>query len=281
MANINTKTLEKNVDNIEDNIEKELKQKLLDLDKEEFKKYFEGLIEKYYSTLFTFDKSYNNYVENSNKKYNAIKKVKSLCSSEYNNLDNYENYLRLVKAEDIAYKQMNELYFMESSYSRIIYYNAIQDLIYFKDTLRILIDVYEETSSEELLSAIGRILKGTILTVKEINKLPLDEASLEFDFKEEEGYYSSTDNIFKYHLIEVKEGFNSIVEELETLVPEDVAEFKAKVNEVKEDILAKSIFETAIKNGYSESEAYDLVAFYKHLRQKNFKGYLYQIIESL
>lgn len=102
---VNAKKYVKDVDNFEDNIEKELQKKLLKLDKEEFKKYFEVLIEKYYNTLFSFDRSYNNYVENSHKKYNIIKRVKSLCSSEYNNLDNYELFVRMVKAEEIAYNQ--------------------------------------------------------------------------------------------------------------------------------------------------------------------------------
>lgn len=137
---VNAKKYVKDVDNFEDNIEKELQKKLLKLDKEEFKKYFEVLIEKYYNTLFSFDRSYNNYVENSHKKYNIIKRVKSLCSSEYNNLDNYELFVRMVKAEEIAYNQMNTLYFMESSYNRIIYFNAVQEVIYITDTLSILID---------------------------------------------------------------------------------------------------------------------------------------------
>lgn len=35
---------------------------------------------------------------------------------------------------------MNTLYFMESSYNRIIYFNAVQEVIYITDTLSILID---------------------------------------------------------------------------------------------------------------------------------------------
>ena len=46
---VNAKKYVKDVDNFEDNIEKELQKKLLKLDKEEFKKYFEVLIEKYYT----------------------------------------------------------------------------------------------------------------------------------------------------------------------------------------------------------------------------------------
>lgn len=37
-----------------------------------------------------------------------------------------------------------------------------QEVIYITDTLSILIDLYEKTSSEELLSSIGTILNGAV-----------------------------------------------------------------------------------------------------------------------
>lgn len=279
---VNANKYVKDVEGIEDNIEKELQQKLLMLDKEEFKKYFEGLIEKYYSTLFSFDKSYTNYVKNADKKYKPIKTVKSLCSSQYNNLDSYELFIRMVKAEEIAYNQMNRLYFMESSYSRIIYYNAIQEVIYITDTLSILIKLYEETSSEELLSSIGTILNGAVIIFRDVNKLPLDNASLDLDFssnEDEENYTSDFSNLEQYHLKKVLERFNSILEKLKVLLPEDVATFENKVYAPEEDTLTKTMLE-ANSDKFSEEEIIEAVAYIKYIKNKDFKGYLYEIIDN-
>ena len=280
---VNAKKYSKDVDNFEDNIEKELQKKLLKLDKEEFKKYFEGLIEKYYNTLFSFDKSYNNYVENSHKKYNIIKRVKSLCSSEYNNLDNYELFVRMVKAEEIAYNQMNSLYFMESSYKRIIYYNAVQEVIYITDTLSILINLYEKTSSEELLSTIGTILNGAVIIFKEVNKLPLDEASLELDFKLEkdvsDNYCSDFTNILQYELKEVLKRFDSVIDKLKVILPEDVATFETKVNAPEKDTLKETMFK-ANSDEFSEEEIIEAYEYLNYIKWKNYKGYLYEIIDN-
>ena len=275
MINTNVNKFEKEVGNIEDNIEKELQQKLLELETEDFEKYFEGLIEKYYSTLFSFDKSYINYVENSKKKYNTIKRVKSLCSSKYINLGTYEAYVSLDKVENIAYNQMNELYFMESSYSRIIYYNSIYEVIFLKKTLSNLIDVYEEEPSEKLLSAIGNTLINAVPLMKEVNKLPLDEASLELDFKDEENYVSSFDNVHKYHLEEVLEDFNKTYEKLITILPEDViAKYESEL--YKPDLDLYDILKEDCKGKFSDEEIIKAIL----QMEKNYKGYLYEIING-
>ena len=110
-----TKKYKKDISNIESSIEEELKEKLLSLSNEDFKQYFEAIIDKYYNVLFTFEADYSKYYEESKKKYKLIENVKSIVKTEFNNLDNYENYVRLKKAEEIAYNQMITLYFMESS----------------------------------------------------------------------------------------------------------------------------------------------------------------------
>lgn len=276
MANSNTKRLERE-------LEEGLKELLLNMNKEEFTEYFKQLIKKYYEVLFTFENDYSKYYEDSNKKYETtIQVVKDLTGFKYNNLDNFENLERLKQAEEIAYNQMNRLYFMESSYSSIIYYNAIQEVIYITDTLSILIKLYEETSSEKLLSSIGTILNGAVIIFRDVNKLPLDNASLDLDFssnEDEENYTSDFSNIEQYHLKKVLERFNSILEKLKVLLPEDVATFENKVYAPEEDTLTKTMLE-ANSDKFSEEEIIEAVAYIKYIKNKDFKGYLYEIIDN-
>lgn len=276
MANSNTKRLERE-------LEEGLKELLLNMNKEEFTEYFKQLIKKYYEVLFTFENDYSKYYEDSNKKYETtIQVVKDLTGFKYNNLDNFENLERLKQAEEIAYNQMNRLYFMESSYSSIIYYNAIQEVIYITDTLSILIKLYEETSSEKLLSSIGTILNGAVIIFRDVNKLPLDNASLDLDFssnEDEENYTSDFSNLEQYHLKKVLERFNSILEKLKVLLPEDVATFENKVYAPEEDTLTKTMLE-ANSDKFSEEEIIEAVAYIKYIKNKDFKGYLYEIIDN-
>lgn len=276
MAYSNTKRLERELD-------EGLKELLLNMNKEEFTEYFKQLIKKYYEVLFTFENDYSKYYEDSNKKYETtIQVVKDLTGFKYNNLDNFENLERLKQAEEIAYNQMNRLYFMESSYSSIIYYNAIQEVIYITDTLSILIKLYEETSSEKLLSSIGTILNGAVIIFRDVNKLPLDNASLDLDFssnEDEENYTSDFSNLEQYHLKKVLERFNSILEKLKVLLPEDVATFENKVYAPEEDTLTKTMLE-ANSDKFSEEEIIEAVAYIKYIKNKDFKGYLYEIIDN-
>ena len=281
MAN-NTKKLERE-------LEKGLKELLLNMNEEEFKEYFKQLIEKYYAVLFTFDKDYNNYVDNSKKKYKIIKEVKSILASKYNNLDNYENSVRLGKAEDIAYKNMNELYYMEEAYTYIIYNSSIQELIFINATLTNLIELYEEEPSENLIAVIEDLFQKTGILVKNIKKLPINEEETlkeitEKLIKEEkeasEGYYVGYNQFNGAMLKQALEEFNKTFEKLETILPEDVINAYNFELEYPEKIAFFRLLLDLDVEETSKEDIASLVAYIDSNKKKNFKGYLYQVLDS-
>ena len=148
MANVNINKLEKDIAKNEEKILQKLKEELESMNTKEFEQYFNQLIDKYYNILFTYDYNYSRYRDNSKKEYDIIKNVKSLLSSKYNNLNNYEAHIRYDKAEDIAYNQMNQIHFMEENYSNAIYYNAIQELNFITTTLSSLVASYKKNKSK-------------------------------------------------------------------------------------------------------------------------------------
>lgn len=295
----NTRSLEKEIETIEANIEEELKEKLLALSDEEFKKYFESLIDKYYNIAFTFEKDYSKYYDETKKKYRLIKEGKSILASKYNNLNNYENSLRLEKIEDIAYKQMIELNSMETSYSNIIYHSKTQELIFINETLTNLIELYETKPSEELLSTIGNTLKRTVYLIKEANKLPLydsiEDITEEVTFKkehfkklsdkekeelpEEINFTEYSKPILSLDFSKQLKKFYSLLEDLEKILPEDVLiEYDLELNSSEKIDLLKLMLEIKSEEE-SEEDIYKAVAYMDYIKNKNDKGYLYNILE--
>ena len=298
---INTRKLEKDVETIEASIEEELKEKLLSLSKEEFIEYFESLIDKYYKVLFTFEANYSKYYEESKKKYKLIKETKSIMKEKYS-LNDFENAVRLRKAEEIAYFFMNELYFMEESYSNIIYHNALQELLFFNSTFKDLLKLYKNNPSEELLSVIGNTLTGIGILFKGIEKLPsteattLEEIEEPVEFKKEhyenlsEEEKAEVPESFKFNVYKVPvfslelkvqvEKFYSILEDLEKILPEDVVnKFRLKINSSEKIDFLNYLLETKAEEE-SEEDIYNIVAYLDYIKTKNNKGYLYEHIEE-
>lgn len=298
---LNARKLEKDVETIESSIEEELKEKLLSLSKEEFIEYFESLIDKYYKVLFTFEANYSKYYEESKKKYKLIKEIKSIMKEKYS-LNDFENAVRLRKAEEIAYSFMNELYFMEESYSNIIYHNALQEVLFFNSTFKDLLKLYKNNPSEELLSVIGNTLTGIGIFFKGIEKLPsteattLEEIEEPVEFKKEhyenlsEEEKAEVPESFKFNVYKVPvfslelkvqvEKFYSILEDLEKILPEDVVnKFRLKINSSEKIDFLNYLLETKAEEE-SEEDIYNIVAYLDYIKTKNNKGYLYEHIEE-
>lgn len=296
---LNLKQIEKEVDNAEANIEKELKEKLLSLSKEDFQKYFEKLIDKYYKIAFTYEEDYSKYYDETKEYYKIIKKVKSILASTYNNLDNYENSIRLDKLEDIAYKRMLDLNSIEKSYSNIIYHTKTQELIFINETLTDLIKLYEENSSEAVLSLIGNTLKRTVTLIKEAKKLPLydkEELYTDVTFKREHftklseeekeevpEVYETTVLTNPFLSLELKEQlkkFEDILKQLENLLPEDVLiEYEYNLESSEKLDFLKFMLETKSEEE-DEEEIYKHIAYIDYITKEANKGYLCDIIES-
>ena len=289
--------------NLENEIEREYKESLRRLSIDEFEHYLKNLIEDYYSVLFSFDVNYNRYVKNSNKKYGMIKKAKN--SVNYNNIDNFENLERLKIVEEIAYKQMNELYFMERSYSNMIYSNSVQELIFINETLSELINLYEEAPNPEVLNLIVKTLKGTINIIRESKKLPLYEGSLEdYQVKDEidKKYIKDLSvqeekelrETIEINVIEVpvlsfdlKRQLEEFDENLKKIkeITEDEYEFDYQVMEFEIDInLSEKLYTTMLytkgKSEEEKEEIYKTLAIINHSHEVGRKEskYLYQKI---
>lgn len=298
MAKINVNQLEKDIVQKEEELLQEFKEELEAMNEEEFKQYFNHLIDKYYKLAFTFEANYSKYHDETKKQYKTIKKVKRMLASKYNNLDNYENGIRLGKVEDIAFNYMNELNSMEKSYNNIIYHSATQELIYINSTLTNLIDLYEKEPSEALLDVIEGALTKTVELLRVIYKLPvhdnIEEIQEEVTFKKK---HLSKENFTKEELEELPEEWTSvyyttsvlsiqlkqelekyeeIYNRLKVILPEDVIDnFEADLNSSEAvnflNVLSKSM---------DYEEAVECVAYSKLLQEKNDKGYLYNIIEK-
>lgn len=301
----NANKLEKDIRQKEEELLQEFKEELKAMNKKEFEAYFRTLLEKYYSVVFSIYNDFPKYYEDSDKKYKLIKKVKSILASDYNNLDNFENYVRLDIVEDIAFKQMIELDSMEKSYSNIIYGYATKELKYITDTFNKLIEAYKKTSSEDILEIIESMFNTDLaIIVKEIRKLPIHKTMEEIEepyiiskknFKKEtlenltaeeleeipEVYESVTYNkpVLSVYLPKVLEEFNSTVKELEKILPEDLLTdfyFKVTTSEAIEYLnLMKEVL-----TDVPEEEVTKMVAYLMHLQEEQSKDYLYNILDS-
>lgn len=279
---------------IQNKAEKELKQLLLDMDKEEFKEYFKQLIKKYYNVLFTFQNDYSKYYEESIKQYDlTINTVKKLLKHEFNNLDNFENLERLKQAEEIAFNQMNTIHFLEDNYSDIVYYNTVQQLVYINSTLSSLIGLYETNPSEELLTVIEDNFTATLEFIKQAKKLPVNEGSLT-DYTEKhivkkehfkEGKRPSEDTetiifsvpVFSLYLAEYLDKFFNIMEDLKTILPEEVIE--AYVLDLNSSEKVQYYYNLKA-SGIKEEEALEITAYLDYVKKENNQGFLYEIINS-
>ena len=288
MAYSNTKRLERE-------LEEGLKDLLLNMNKEEFTEYFKQLIKKYYEVLFTFENDYSKYYEDSNKKYETtIQVVKDLTGFKYNNLDNFENLERLKQAEEIAFNQMNTIHFLETNYSDLIYFHATKELYYINSTLTSLIDLYEEEPSEALLDVIEDRFTSSLTIIKEAKKLPVNEG-LATDYEEtftvkkehfKEGRRPSEDieetvftvPLLSLYLPQLLERFFQILEDLKTILPEDVITSFLQDLEYPEKL---EHYNAMLDLGFSEEEALECTAYLDYAKKKNDNhGFLYEIINS-
>ena len=299
MANVNINKLEKDIAKNEEKILQKLKEELESMDTKEFEQYFNQLIDKYYNILFTYDNNYSRYRDNSKKEYDIIKNVKSLLSSKYNNLNNYEAHIRYDKAEDIAYNQMNQIHIMEDKYSNTIYYNAIQELKFITTTLSSLVASYKKNKSKDMLVVIESIFNEDLaVIIRDIKKLPVYD-NLE-DYKEKttirkehlkdlsekekkelpeviEGY-KYTIPILSVSLPLVLDKFDSVVEELETILPEEIiSDFYFKLNANEQLEFLEHMLETKSENE-TEEDIYKMVAYLKQTSKKEEKTYLYEYL---
>lgn len=289
------KTLEKELERTFKDVFKEMKPK-------EFEEYLKKLIDSYYSTYTTYEDNFNLYAKNVDEKYSMIKKAKSLV--DFNNIDNFENYYRMVKCEEIAYKQMNELHFMEDSYTTMIYSNAVQELIFINGTLSELINLYEKVPDQELLNLIVRRLKETIVIIREIKKLPLYEGNykdyevkVEFDKKyiknltpEEDKELPETIEsinykvpILSFDLKKQLEEFNKIIERIKEISDEEnsylISDFEFNLNLSERDYSLYMYSKSSKSKEFNESglEIFRITD-YIHKANKKESKYLYQII---
>ena len=279
---------------IQNKAEKEFKELLLDMDKEEFKEYFKQLIKKYYAVLFTFQNDYSKYYEESIKQYDlTINTVKKLLKHEFNNLDNFENLERLKQAEEIAFNQMNTIHFLEDNYSDIVYYNTGQQLVYINSTLSSLIGLYETNPSEALLTVIEDNFTATLEFIKQAKKLPVNEGSLT-DYTEKhivkkehfkEGKRPSEDTetiifsvpVFSLYLAEYLDKFFNIMEDLKAILPEDVIEAYVLDLNSSEKV---QYYYNLMASGVEKEEALKLTAYLDYVKKENNQGFLYEIINS-
>ena len=284
----NTKTIERN-------IEKEFKELLLGMNKEEFTEYFKQLIKKYYDVLFTFEYDYSKYYEDSKKQYaKTIQLVKDLTGFQYNNLDNFENLERLKQAEDIAFNQMNTIHFLEKSYSDLIYSNVGTELDFINNTLASLIDLYKTNPSEELLTVIEDRLTSTIEIIRQAKKLPVYEGNIsdytekhivkKEHFKAEKRPEEDVEEIavtvpvLSFFIPKLLERFFSLLEDLKAILPEGTVELYLTNLDYPEEL---AYYRNLIASGMEEEEALELTAFIRFCKEKNnTNGFLYEVLES-
>ena len=282
-----------NTKSIERELEKRFKEALLDMNKEEFSEYFKQLIKNYYDVLFTFQNDYSKYYEESNRKYDStIKVVKDLLRLQYNNLDNFENLERLKQAENIAFNQMNTIHFLEESYSDIIYYNTAQEIIYINETLTSLIELYKKEPSEALLTVIEDRFTATLDFIKQAKKLPVNEGTFK-DYVEEVVYKKEhfkgkkpeedvesivfTVPVFSLYLAEYLEKFESILEELKTILPEEIVEaYEIDLNTSEK----LQYYYNLLASGMEKEEALEITAYLDLVKKEHNKGFICGVLDS-
>ena len=279
---------------VERELEKGLKELLLGMNKEEFSEYFKTLIEKYYEVLFTFQNDYSKYYEESIKQYDlTIKMVKDLLKHKYNNLDKYENFERLKQAEEIAFNQMNTIHFLEDNYTDLIYYNAVQEIIYINRTLSSLIGLYEKEPSEALLEIIEDRFTATIDVIKQAKKLPVNKGSLTdyiYKYTVKKEHFKAgrrpledveqtvfTVPTFSLFLEEYLEKFFQILEDLKKILPEEVIETYLYDLNSSEKV---QYFNNLMASGVERQEALETTAYLDYIKKKNYQGFLYEILDS-
>ena len=266
---------------LEKDLDEGFKEQLLRLNSDEFEKYLIRLFKDYYDVLFSFDVDYNRYVENSNRKYEIIRKVKNLLSFKYNNIDNFENLERLKLTEEIAYEQMNKIYFMERAYSDLVYHDRTLELVFINETLANLIESYKEDSSEKLLPIIEDIFKRTNILIKEIKKLPVPDEKrpdpkIVEEFLNNDPSKIDEINLTVYILKEQLEEFDSILKDLEEILPEDVIdEYETKLNLSRVEEWNQILKNT---NEEGKEEFLKYLAYDEYQKKTNKNKYLYEIL---
>ena len=286
---------------LEEDIDKQFKETLEGMTKEETEEYFKQLIEKFYSVIYNYEPNYNKYVKDSTKQYDIIIKAKDLLKYKYPNLENYENFLRMQFSEDLAYNQMMELHFLEGRYSNIIYYNAVQELNFINNTLSILIQSYKDKPSEELLNVLQSVINVDSATIiKDVEKLPTSEnlEEIKVDVVYNKNYikglseeekeelpetiktYDYEKSVFSIVLKDQLEKFYSLLKEAENILPEgSLTNFYETLN--SSDLINFLNFMLENKpEDVTEEDVYKQIAFIKSLDKKEGRTYLYEIIDS-
>ena len=91
---------------IENDLNKNLKDILLKMDKEEFQEYFKQLIKNYYAVLFTYQNNHSKYYEESIKQYDLTIRGKVLGWLEEDYLDestSKQYYKLYIGSEGLTY----------------------------------------------------------------------------------------------------------------------------------------------------------------------------------
>ena len=286
---------------LEEDIDKQFKETLEGMTKEETEEYFKQLIEKFYSVIYNYEPNYNKYVKDLTKQYDVITKVKDLIKYKYPNLEYYENFVRMQFSEDLAYKQMMELHFLEGRYSNIIYYNAVQELNFINNTLSVLIQSYKDKPSEELLNVLQSVINVDSATIiKDVEKLPTSEnlEEIKVDVVYNKNYikglseeekeelpetiktYDYEKSVFSIVLKDQLEKFYSLLKEAENILPErSLTNFYETLNSSDLINFLNYMLENKPED-VTEEDVYKQIAFIKSLDKKEGRTYLYEIIDS-
>ena len=188
---------------------------------------------------------------------------------------------------------MNTIHFLEESYSDLIYYNAVMEVNYINETLTSLIELYRKEPSEDLLDVIESRLYSTINIIKQAKKLPVNEGlatDYEKTFTVKKEYFKAnkrpeedieetvfTIPLLSLYLPQLLEKFFQVLEDLKTILPEDV------ITSYLIDLNTSEIVEhynNLVASGVEEEEAKELTAYMMYIKKKNFQGFLYEILDS-
>ena len=178
----------------------------------------------------------------------------------------------------MAYTMMNELYFIEKGYSNLIYHDRLQELNYINETLANLIEFYKEESSEKVDSLNEDIFKWTDILIRDIKKLPVPESEEMPKFSNDIMVIDET-NYFSYMLKEQLEEFDSILNELKEILPEEV------IDEYEDRLYSSERMELlnlliGLKdNDEDKEEVYKLMAMIDYYKPEEPK-YLYEILNT-
>ena len=271
-----------NYRNIEKDVDKKFEEVLLNMGSEELTEYFNQLIEKYYSAVFSSEEDFDKHVKDANVKYDNIDKVKNILKERFS-IDDIEENIKLRHVERIAYNQMKELNYMEAQYSNIIYYNATHELIVINENLIDLIDLYKKEPSQGIISLIETTLLRNIFLIKEIKKLPLNEIDIENSFKENSEKHIEIKSKLKIPILSLDlqkqlKRFEKIFKDLKKILPKGSAIELENILYSSEKIELIKLMLQFKTEKQSEAEIYKKIAAIDYILNCNDETHLYGFI---